>query len=45
VNLASIKEVTSLPGGTLNIRLHDAKGTDLTVARDRVREFKTRAGC
>lgn len=45
VNLASIKEVTSLPGGTLNVRLNDAKGTDLTVARDRVREFKTRAGC
>jgi two-component system LytT family response regulator len=45
VNLASIKEVTSLPGGTLNVRLNDGKGTDLTVARDRVREFKTRAGC
>ncbi len=45
VNLASIKEITSLPGGTLNIRLNDAKGTDLTVARDRVREFKSRAGC
>jgi len=45
VNLARIKEVTSLPGGTLNIRLNDAKGTDLTVARDRVREFKMRAGC
>src|SRR6266496_1291254 len=44
VNLASIKEITSLPGGTLNIRLNDAKGTDLTVARDRVREFKSRAG-
>jgi two-component system LytT family response regulator len=45
VNLASIREVTSLPGGMLNVRLNDAKGTDLTVARDRVREFKTRAGC
>jgi len=45
VNLASIKEVTSFPGGTLNVRLSDSKGTDLTVARDRVREFKTRAGC
>jgi hypothetical protein len=40
-----IKEVASLPGGALNIRLKDAKGTDLTVARDRAREFKQRAGC
>lgn len=45
VNLAWIKEVTSLPGGSLNIRLKDAKNTDLTAARDRAREFKTRAGC
>jgi len=45
VNLAWVKEVASLPGGTLNLRLKDAKGTDLTVARDRAREFKTRAGC
>jgi two-component system, LytTR family, response regulator len=45
VNLAWIKEVTSLPGGMLNVRLEDAKGTDLTVARDRAREFKTRVGC
>jgi len=29
----------------LNIRLKDAKNTDLTVARDRAREFKARAGC
>lgn len=43
VNLAWIKEVTSLPGGALNIRLKDAKNTDLTVARDRARAFKDRA--
>jgi two-component system LytT family response regulator len=42
VSLASIKEVTTLPAGTLNIRLNDA---NLTVARDRAREFKTKVGC
>jgi two-component system LytT family response regulator len=45
VNLAWIKEVSTLPGGSLNLRLKDAKNTDLTVARDRAREFKKRAGC
>ncbi len=45
VNLVWIKEVTSLPGGMLNARLKDATSTDLTVARDRAREFKIRAGC
>jgi two-component system LytT family response regulator len=45
VSLAWIKEVTSLPGGSMNIRLKDARHTDLTVARDRAREFKTRIGC
>jgi len=45
VSLAWIKEVTSLPGGALNLRLKDDKHTDLTVARDRAREFKARAGC
>ncbi len=45
VNLAWIKEVSSLPGGALNVRLKDARNTDLTVARDRAREFKARAGC
>jgi two-component system LytT family response regulator len=44
VNVAWIKEVTSLPGGGLNVRLKDARNTDLTVARDRAREFKTRIG-
>ncbi len=45
VNAAWIKEVTTLPGGSLNVRLKDAKETDLTVARDRAREFKARVGC
>jgi two-component system LytT family response regulator len=45
VNVDWIKEVASLPGGALNIRLKDGKGTDLTVARDRAREFKERVGC
>jgi two-component system, LytTR family, response regulator len=45
VNLDWIKEVASLPGGALNLRLKDGKGTDLTVARDRAREFKARVGC
>lgn len=44
VNLTWIKEVTSLPGGMLHVRLRDAKNSELTVARDRVREFKQRAG-
>lgn len=45
VSLPWIKEVTSLPGGGLNVRLKDARTTDLTVARDRARAFKTWAGC
>jgi two-component system LytT family response regulator len=44
VNLAWIKEVGLLPGGALNVRLKDGKETELTVARDRSREFKERAG-
>jgi two-component system LytT family response regulator len=44
VNLSWVKEVSSLPGGALNVRLKDARNTDLTVARDRARDFKTRAG-
>lgn len=44
VNLSFVKEVSSLPGGALNIRLKDVRNTDLTVARDRARDFKTRAG-
>jgi two-component system LytT family response regulator len=45
VNLDWIKEVASLPGGALNVRLKDDRGTDLTVARDRAHEFKARVGC
>jgi len=42
VNASWIKEVTTLPGGSLNLRLKDGKGTDLTVSRDRARAFKAR---
>ena len=45
VNLAWIKEVMFLPGGALLLRLKDARSTELTVARDRAAEFRTRAGC
>jgi two-component system LytT family response regulator len=45
VNVAWIKEVASLPGGALNVRLKDGKRTDLTVARDRARQFNARLGC
>jgi two-component system LytT family response regulator len=44
VNVNWIKEITSLPGGALNLCLRDGKDTDLTVARDRAREFKSRVG-
>jgi two-component system LytT family response regulator len=42
VNTAWIKEVTSLPGGGLHVRLKDASNTELTVSRDRAPEFKAR---
>jgi two-component system LytT family response regulator len=45
LNVDWIKEVAPLPGGGLNVRLKDVKATDLTVARDRAREFKERLGC
>lgn len=45
VNLDWIKEVASLPGGTLSARLKDEKQTELIVARDRARLFKEKAGC
>jgi len=45
LNVDWINEVAPLPGGGLNVRLKDAKATDLTVARDRAREFKARLGC
>ena len=42
VNTLWIREVTTLPGGSLNVRLKDPTGTDLIVSRDRARAFKTR---
>jgi two-component system LytT family response regulator len=42
VNVQWIKEVAPLPGGSLCLRLKDASNTELTVARDRAREFKAR---
>jgi two-component system LytT family response regulator len=42
LNIAWIKELSSLPGGGLSVRLKDAKNTILTVARDRARDFKQR---
>jgi len=45
VNVDWIREVAILPGGSLNVRLKDGKHTELTVARDRAREFKARVGC
>jgi two-component system LytT family response regulator len=44
VSFAWIKEIGLLTGGALNIRLKDAKETELTVARDRAREFKAKVG-
>ena len=44
VNLGWVKEVALLTGGALNVRLRDGKETELTVARDRAREFKARVG-
>ena len=42
VNMHWIKEASPLPGGSLCLRLKDAVNTELTVARDRAREFKAR---
>jgi two-component system LytT family response regulator len=44
VNLGWVKEVALLTGGALNVRLKDSKETELTVARDRARDFKARVG-
>ena len=45
VNMQWIKEVAPLPGGSLCLRLKDAANTELTVARDRARDFKARMIC
>lgn len=42
VNVQWIREVAPLPGGSLCLRLKDAANTELTVARDRARDFKAR---
>jgi len=42
VNVNWIREVASLPGGGLNLRLKDEACTDLVVARDRAKTFKER---
>ena len=42
VNVQWMKEASPLPGGSLCLRLMDAANTELTVARDRAREFKAR---
>lgn len=44
VNLEWVQEVDAWPGGGAVIRLKDAKNTQLTVARDRVRALKERLG-
>jgi two-component system LytT family response regulator len=44
VNLAWTKEVDAWFAGKLLVRLRDAKGTELQVARERVQELKRRLG-
>jgi len=44
VNLAWVAEVYADTGGRLLIRLKDAEGTTLEVARDRIRTVKERMG-
>jgi len=44
VNVAWIREVALLPGGSLSVRLKDGRDTELTVARDRAGEFRRRLG-
>jgi two-component system LytT family response regulator len=42
VNAVWISNITTLPGGSLNVRLKDRGATDLVVSRDRAQEFKAR---
>jgi len=44
VNLAWVKEIDAWFGGRVLVRLKDAKGTELPVARERVQELKARLG-
>lgn len=44
VNLESVDELIAWFGGRMVVRLRDAKKTEITVARDRLRELKDRLG-
>jgi two-component system, LytTR family, response regulator len=44
VNIDHVHELFTWFGGKMLVRLNDAKKTELTVARDRVRELKDRLG-
>ena len=44
VNIAWVREIDAWFGGKLLVRLKDAKGTELQVARDRAAELKQRIG-
>jgi two-component system LytT family response regulator len=44
LNLAWVREVYAWLGGRVLVRLKDAKGTQLQVARDRATELKKRLG-
>ena len=44
LNLAWVKELDAWFGGRVLVRLKDAKGTELHVARERVQELKKRLG-
>ena len=45
VNIAWIREVASMPGGSLQVRLVNSNSTELVIARDRARDVKARLGC
>ncbi len=45
LNIAWVREVSSLPGGSLHVRLAGEKGAEVVVARDRARHFKECLGC
>jgi DNA-binding LytR/AlgR family response regulator len=44
LNLAWVREVYAWLGGRVLVRLKDAKGTQLQVARERATELKKRLG-
>ncbi len=45
VRIAAIRDAHTPAGGGMTLRLNDEAGTELPVARDRVREVKARLGC